>query len=66
MTAADLRAWRTSKNLSQAALAALLNLPQQRISEWEREVHRVPRWMAFELERLEGKIKGGGMKTRTR
>ena len=50
MNANLLIAVRKGHGWTQGELGAALGVPQQRVSEWERGAHRVPRWMRPELE----------------
>ncbi|HKS27796.1 MAG TPA: helix-turn-helix transcriptional regulator [Pyrinomonadaceae bacterium] len=54
MTGEELKQWRTERGLTQSDLSEILSLtegdiPQSRISEWERGVYKVPDWMPHEL-----------------
>jgi transcriptional regulator with XRE-family HTH domain len=58
MTGEELKQWRTERGLTQTDLANFLSVPQSRISEWERGVYKVPRWMPLELKQFKPTKKG--------
>ncbi len=61
MTAAEFRAWREARGLTQKQLAAALGIPQQRVSEMERgaaPVRPQTQKLLAAREQLEGLTRG--------
>jgi transcriptional regulator with XRE-family HTH domain len=52
MNAADLQAWRSTQNLSQAELADLLEVDKMTVSRWERGVRAIPPFLRLALQSL--------------
>ena len=57
MTPADLRTFRSRLGLSQAKLAARLDVDVMTISRWERGTRAIPPFLHLALERLAGSAK---------
>ena len=56
MTPAELRAWRTTRKLSQSRLADLLGVHWTTVQRWERAEREIPGFLGLALESLARRI----------
>lgn len=62
MTPEELKTWRERNSYSQSQLANALGVDTMTISRWEREVRKIPSFLALALRALE--LEGGERKTK--